>query len=442
MGLNDLGSKFSKAGSTIKSTAIRSAQTLKMEQQISTMQHEILDAYRLLGIQAFETEGEIPEESFELLCGKINENEEKIQQLREEIQTLNGKQPDALMPGNTQEVAVKVTFESAWGKEQANLLLKDGMQKPKTAVTKRAVKAIRNMMVQGENVQPLDIFEQENTSLDIDIRDRTVSNNGKPRQLLKDIRLNIQKGELVLVLGGSGAGKTTFFNAVMGSEKANATIKFGNIDFYQNFERLKHIIGYVPQNDPLRLDDTVWQTLRNVAELRLPTQEIQDKEMLNARIQEVLAMMNLEKEADNTVGKLSGGQKKRLSIAGEYIANPFVFFLDEPDSGLDGNQARILMNNLRSIADTGRIVLVISHSPDRVAELFDKVIVLAKSNIDNCGRLAFYGEPSEAVRFFDVESIEGIVAKIDADGSQADEFIQRFEEMQSEKSNINENGEV
>ena len=114
----------------------------------------------------------------------------------------------------------------------------------------------------------------------------------------------------------------------------------------------------------------------------------------------------------------------------EFIANPNLFFLDEPDSGLDDVMGRGLMESLRAIADMGKIIMVITHSPERAADLFDKVIVLAKGTKDNCGHLAFYGSVQEAFRFFGVDAFRGIVKRInrpDENGEGlADYYIDKF----------------
>ena len=150
-----------------------------------------------------------------------------------------------------------------------------------------------------------------------------------------------------------------------------------------------------------------------------------------ARVDETLHVLGLEREKNSYVGKLSGGQRKRLSIAVEYVGAPALFFLDEPDSGLDGTMARALMENLRQIADSGKIVMVISHSPDRAFELFDQIIVLAKGSQDNCGHLVFTGSPKAACSFFEVDCLEKIVRRINRrdEGGEglADYYIEKFE---------------
>lgn len=123
------------------------------------------------------------------------------------------------------------------------------------------------------------------------------------------------------------------------------------------------------------------------------------------------------------VSALSGGEKKRLSIATEYIADPVVFVLDEPDSGVDGSNARSIMASLRSIADDNKIVFVISHSPDRTPELFDKVLVLAKSEEEACGKLAFYGSVEDTLEFFDVNQLELVVSEVE---QTPDYYIEKY----------------
>ena len=117
----------------------------------------------------------------------------------------------------------------------------------------------------------------------------------------------------------------------------------------------------------------------------------------------------------------------------EFISNPSLFILDEPDSGLDGVMARELMEQLRVIADQGKIVIVITHTPDRVIDLFDDVIVLAK-DVNRTGRLAYYGPITEAREFFEKEKMEQIVMAInrkeEGGEGRADEYIERFAEVQ------------
>ena len=272
-------------------------------------------------------------------------------------------------------------------------------------------------------------------TLEIHITRRSVRRRLIRTDLLRDIHLTIRTGELVLILGGSGAGKTTFLHAVMGYEPAEGRILFGGRDIYRNYRDMKYEIGYVPQEDLVRKGDTVLETVRNAAELKLP-QDL-SVEVQEQKVRETLVAFGLEREQNHMVSKLSGGQRKRLSIAVEYIGQPSLFFLDEPDSGLDGIMARSLMDNLRFIADTGKVVLVITHAPDRAFDLFDKVLVLAKSSVDNCGRLAFFGTPEDALDWFGVESLEQVIRRINrkdegGDGL-ADRYIQAWAASEAEE---------
>ena len=241
------------------------------------------------------------------------------------------------------------------------------------------------------------------SGLNIAIDERTVTSAARKITLLKDISLSVEPGNMVMILGGSGAGKSTFVNAVTGYEKAKATITEGGVDYYNQYDQVKHRIGFVPQENLMREEDTVLMTVSNAADLRLPSSMPADEK--KRRIRMALETFGLSGRENTLVSKLSGGQKKRLSISTEFVASPNLFILDEPDSGLDGIMARELMENLRLIACQGKMVLVITHAPDRVANLFDKVIVLAKETKTHEGRLAFYGGIQEAKDFFDTDSL-------------------------------------
>jgi len=266
-----------------------------------------------------------------------------------------------------------------------------------------------------------------NEGLSIHIRKRTVRDFGKTRYLLKDIALNIPEKSLVLLLGGSGSGKTTMINAVIGYEKADATILLDGEDVYKNEEVVKHDIGFVPQQNLIRGKDTVIRTIEDAAKIRLPNTI--SAESKDQKISEVLELLGLSSGQKGLVSKKSGGQLRRICIATELITDPKLFILDEPDSGLDGAISREIFLRLRQIADEGRIVIVITHTPDRVIDLFDKVIILARDS-GRVGRLCFYGTPQEAREFFERDTMEKIVRSVNAkdEGGEgrADELIEKY----------------
>ena len=134
---------------------------------------------------------------------------------------------------------------------------------------------------------------------------------------------------------------------------------------------------------------------------------------------------------DYTHGSM--GYTNRQEKGGKgFISDPYLFILDEPDSGLDGVLARDLMKRLHDISREGKIVIVITHSPDRVADLFDDVIILAKDE-ERTGRLVFYGEIEKAKSFFGTNNLEQMVRMINRkeEGGEglADELIEKYGEI-------------
>ena len=267
--------------------------------------------------------------------------------------------------------------------------------------------------------------------LTVNLKERSVHEFFQKKVLLRDIHMSIPQGHMVLLLGGSGAGKTTFLNAINGYEKANAEVILNKGNMYTQYKKMQYEVGFVPQGEMMRGKDTVINTLLDAAKLRLPKDV--SAAQRRARVEEVMEIFGLTPVKGNLVEKLSGGQKKRLSISMEFISNPSLFILDEPDSGLDGVMARELFVQLRKIADTGKIVMVITHTPDRVIDLFDDVIVLAKDSA-RTGRLAFYGSIEEARTFFGRDTMEQIVKAVNrkeegGDGL-ADDYVIQYAEVQ------------
>ena len=269
--------------------------------------------------------------------------------------------------------------------------------------------------------------DEKAEGLSVNINARTAHTAFQTVTLLKDIHLVIPKGHMVLLLGGSGAGKTTFLNAVTGYEKADASVTINDLNIYNDYEQVKYNLGFVPQQELMRANDTVLKTLEDAANIRLPADmSPKDKKQ---RVQDILESFGLSMLQNTMVEKLSGGQKKRLSISIEFISDPDLFILDEPDSGLDGVVARSLFEKLREIADQGKIVIVITHTPDRVIDLFDDVIVLAKDST-RTGRLAFYGPVATSKEFFARGTMEAILRTInqkeEGGEGRADEFVAMY----------------
>ena len=213
-----------------------------------------------------------------------------------------------------------------------------------------------------------------------------------------DISLNIRAGELVAIIGGSGAGKSTILNAMCGYlPPSDGKVYINGIDLYQNFDSLKKLIGYVPQSDIVYDNLTLHDMLSYTAKLRLP-KDTTEKER-EAAIDRAIGLVELAEKKNSYIKALSGGQKKRASIAVELLSDPNQLFLDEPASGLDPGTERSLMQSLREMADGGKTVILVTHSTLQL-KLCDKIVFMGKG-----GNLCFFGNHDEALRFFGVSDI-------------------------------------
>lgn len=268
-----------------------------------------------------------------------------------------------------------------------------------------------------------------NGTLSIDIKERIVGLFYNRRVILRDIHIDIHSGEMVLILGGSGAGKSTFMNAVIGYEKATGSITYNNRPL-DELRKSENAIGFVPQDNVVREGDKVGNAIRNAAQMKLPESILANPDEFNRRIQHTLDIMGLKEKEKSLISKLSGGEKKRVNVAAEYIGDPLLFFLDEPDTGVDPAQDEIMMRSLRSIADEGKIVMMITHTPDRGIDYYDKVIVIAKNKERQCGELAFYGTKEKAWDFFGIQSFEEIIKALnDESEDRSSAYVRKYQSL-------------
>lgn len=213
------------------------------------------------------------------------------------------------------------------------------------------------------------------------------------KQILKDVSFGVPEKSLIAVIGPSGSGKSTLLKALTGYRPANqGDVLYDNRNLYKQFAELRQRIGLVPQDDILHKELTVTKALKYAAKLRFPADTTEAERQ--ARILEVLAELKLDIHKDKKITSLSGGQRKRVSVALELLTKPSLIFLDEPTSGLDPGMDRDVMQLLRGLADDGRTVLVVTHSVAELA-ICDKLLVMAPG-----GSVAYFGPPEEALNFF------------------------------------------
>ncbi|MEW1688229.1 FHA domain-containing protein [Streptomyces sp. NPDC091265] len=213
------------------------------------------------------------------------------------------------------------------------------------------------------------------------------------KQILKDVSFGVPEKSLIGVIGPSGSGKSTLLKALTGYRPANqGDVLYDNRNLYKQFAELRQRIGLVPQDDILHKELTVTKALKYAAKLRFPADTTEAERQ--SRILEVLAELKLDIHKDKKVTSLSGGQRKRVSVALELLTKPSLIFLDEPTSGLDPGMDRDVMQLLRGLADDGRTVLVVTHSVAELA-ICDKLLVMAPG-----GAVAYFGPPEEALNFF------------------------------------------
>lgn len=232
-----------------------------------------------------------------------------------------------------------------------------------------------------------------------------------------NVSMSINPGELVAIIGGSGAGKSTILNCMCGYLKPDkGTVLINGVDLYQNFDSLKSIVGYVPQSDIVYDNLTLYDMLLYTAKLRLPEDTTESER--EAAIKRAIELVELQDERNNFIKRLSGGQRKRASIAVELLSDPNLLFLDEPSSGLDPGTERSLMLSLRKMSDSGKTIALVTHSTLQL-KMCDRIAFMGKG-----GNLCFLGSYDEALKFFNVDDIVDVYNLIT---EHADYWRNKFE---------------
>ncbi len=309
---------------------------------------------------------------------------------------------------------------------------------------------IGSFVIQVDDYDHVDVFDtRSKTRIDSIGITKIVKNRagGGMLRLIDDISLSIQPNEFIGLLGPSGAGKSTFMDALNGTRPATeGSVLINNLDLYRYLDSLKQSIGYVPQDDIIHRELSVYTTLYYVAKLRL-SRDVTKTE-INQIINEVLDVTGLEERRDLAINELSGGQRKRVSIAVELITKPSIIFLDEPTSGLDPATEEKIMKLFRQIAESGRTVILTTHAMENV-KLFDKIVVLMR------GKLVFYGAPEEALTHLGASSYKELYDKLEAPVEEkildygesdrfriteevADEWKERFVRTPQFKTNVSD----
>ncbi len=235
-------------------------------------------------------------------------------------------------------------------------------------------------------------------------------------KVLQDASFDAPSGQFIGILGPSGSGKTTLLKVISGIENLQGgQVLVNGVDLFENLSYCRSLMGYVPQDDIVHEELTVWEAMAYSAYLRLPDWT-SDREIhkLIVKILESLGLYRPEKNIDHTrkrLTELSGGQRKRVSVAVELLNRPQILFLDEPTSGLDPGMEFELMSTLRSLTQSGCTVICTTHVLENVF-LMDSVAVIYH------GCRVFQGDSTRARSHFDVDRLSEVYTTLDEEGQK------------------------
>ncbi len=216
---------------------------------------------------------------------------------------------------------------------------------------------------------------------------------------IRGISFSVSHGKLVGIMGASGSGKTTMVNTLSGiTTPSEGSVKINGIDLHHDKDKIEGVIGYIPQDDLLIEELTVFQNLYYNAKLCFKNKK---EDELVKLVHKTLKDLGLYEKKDLKVGNpmnktISGGQRKRLNIALELIREPSILFVDEPTSGLSSRDSENVMELLSELTLKGKLIFVVIHQPSSdIYKMFDRMLIL-----DTGGYMVYYGNPVDAVIHF------------------------------------------
>jgi ABC-type multidrug transport system ATPase subunit/pSer/pThr/pTyr-binding forkhead associated (FHA) protein len=221
---------------------------------------------------------------------------------------------------------------------------------------------------------------------------------------LHECSFEIPSKSILAVMGPSGCGKSTLLKALNGdAPPSSGNVYISGLELNENYDYLKTQIGYVPQDDIVHRELTVEQSLYYAAKLRLDnTNEV----FIKNKIDQVVNDLNIGHIRENLVGKISGGQRKRVSIAVEILTDPLILFLDEPTSPLDPQTIEEFLEILRKLSDKGTTVIMVTHKPEDL-NYMDTVIFMAEG-----GHKVFQGDTGSYLNYFKVDDTIKVYAQL------------------------------
>ena len=274
--------------------------------------------------------------------------------------------------------------------ESANGTFVNGQRVTRAPLDQGDVIAVGHHVFQLEGDQLVEYIDSGDVSFEAD----GLNVFAGEKQLMHDMTFRLPGRALLAVVGPSGAGKSTLLNALTGFRPADTgSVRYAGRDLYSEYDELRRRIGYVPQDDLLHTSLTVHTALEYGARAALPAGRHQGRTAEPGWTRSS-AELGLTQHANTQVSRLSGGQRKRTSVALELLTRPSLLYLDEPTSGLDPGLDKNVMESLRKLADDGRTVVVVTHSVAQL-DLCDYVLVLAPG-----GYVAYFGPPRDALPFF------------------------------------------